>query len=170
LGLTEDGDERLLPLVPGAERVVSARVDDVYAEQLLLRAAACGAHVSVVTDRPRRWAEVAGARIAIVAPDGQLPSGSEQLHVYDQRRPVDKNDKPPRPPAGGTAAACLGLIELGGPEPKGNITLDQIGEMVTVTVGEDSEQIKAVVDASEVPHLPSARARIAAASSAGVPQ
>ncbi|MDM2402086.1 type VII secretion protein EccE [Mycobacteroides abscessus] len=167
LGLTQDGDERLLPLVPGAERVVSARVDDVYAEQLLLRAAACGAQVTVISDRPRRWAEVAGSRIAIVTPDVQLPSGPNQLHVYDQRRPIDKNDKPPRPPAGGSAAACLGLIELGGPEPKGNITLEQSGEMVTVTVGEDTEQIKAVVDASEVPHLPSARSRIAAASAAG---
>lgn len=200
LGLTEAGDEKLLPLVPGADRIVSARVDDVYAEQLLLRAAACGAQVSVVTDRPRRWAEIAGSRIAIVTPDVQLASGPGQLHVYDQRRPIDDKDTPPRPPVG-ASAACLGLIELGGIEPKGQITLDQIGDMVAVTITEDSEAaragkkapigavempaaesadrtkaagvtewIKAVVDASEVPHFPSARARIAAASAPGARQ
>ncbi|SLE83830.1 type VII secretion protein EccE [Mycobacteroides abscessus subsp. massiliense] len=165
LGLTEAGDEQLLPLVPGAGRIVSARVDDVYAEQLLLRAAACGAHITLITDRPRRWAEVAGSRISIVAPDAARPAGAAQLHVYDQRTPADANDHPPKPPAEALAAS-LGLIELGGEEPEGHITLDQIGEMVAVTVAGETTWIKAVVDASEVPLLPSARARVAAASGA----
>ncbi|MBU8817532.1 type VII secretion protein EccE [Mycolicibacterium goodii] len=65
LGMTDVGKQLLMPLVPSTERVVAARVHPLYAEQLVLRAAATGAIVTIVTTDTARWAPLTGSRIRL---------------------------------------------------------------------------------------------------------
>lgn len=154
LGMTGTGDQLVVPLTPAPGRVVAARLDALYAEQQLLRAAACGSHVTIVTTRPRRWAELVGPRITTVGPgDDSLGKGASNttadLHVYDAlRTPTDPE------------TASVSLTEIGSAtELQGQLMLDQYDDMVAVTTGGRTEWIRAVIDASEMPHLPSARHR-----------
>lgn len=156
LGMTENGDQLVVPLTPAPGRVVAARLDGLYAEQQLLRAAACGSQVTIVTTRPGRWAELIGPRITTVGP-GDERLGDEEinttddLHVYDGlRAPTDPD------------TASIGLSEIGSTtELRGQLMLDQYDDMVAVTADGGTRWIRAVIDASEMPHLPSARRRSA---------
>ncbi|MGD9622345.1 MAG: type VII secretion protein EccE [Mycolicibacterium sp.] len=154
LGMTNNGDQLVVPLTPAPGRVVAARLDALYAEQQLLRSAACGSHVTIITTRPGRWAELAGPRITTIAPgDARLgqdaTNTTADVHVYDQlRAPTDPD------------TASVSLSEIGSnTELHGQLILDQYDDMVAVTTGGRTEWIRAVVDPSEIPHLPSARRR-----------
>jgi hypothetical protein len=153
LGADGVGRQVLLPLVPGIERVVNARVSLVYAQQLVMRAEATGANVTIVTDTPARWAPLASARIAVVAADAELPRGDNELHVYDDRL---------APPAH-AAAATLSLTAPDGPPPARDlagqeaITIDQSGDQLTVVAGAKIYDLHARIDPAEVAYLPAAQ-------------
>lgn len=147
LGADEVGRQLVLPLVPGADKIIAARVDLIYAQQQILRAEATGAHVTIVTDVPQRWAALASARIAVVPDDAELPIGPAELHVYDDQIAPPQN----------SGAATLSLIAPGGPEPEGFITLDQTGDWITVTAAGKTYQIHCHIDPAEVAYLPAAQ-------------
>lgn len=154
LGADDVGRQVLLPLVPGIERVVNARVSLVYAQQLVMRAEATGANVTIVTDTPARWAPLSSARIAVVATDAELPRGDNELHVYDDRL---------EPPAH-AAAATLSLTAPDGPAPAREmagqkaITIDQSGDQLTVVAGAKTYHLHTRIDPAEVTYLPAAQA------------
>jgi hypothetical protein len=149
LGADEVGRQLLLPLVPATDGIIAARVDLIYAQQLVARAEATGARVTIITDSPARWSPMISARVSVVGEDAELPTGPEELHVYDDRIP-------PPPDA---AAATLSLTAPGGPAPHGRVVLDQAGDYITVTAGGQSWQVIRRVDPAEFTFLPAAHQR-----------
>lgn len=145
LGQTEDGHQLVAPLTPAPRQIVLAHVSNVYAEQLMLRAMACGARVTVITNDARRWHALAGVRVATVAED--LAAEAHDLHVYDRVRP-------PTDPE--TASVELTDRIPVNAERRYPLILDQYDDMVAVTRGRDTTLVRAVVDPSERPHLPAA--------------
>lgn len=144
VGLTATGDQVLIPLVPGAD-VLSARVHPVYAEQLILRAAATGARVTIITDNDRRWARLLGDSITVAAPGSERPGGRVDLHVYD-----------------GVSAPTFvqnATIALLSPNDKleGKFTMDQRGDQISVLNHGQVLRLRAHVDPAEVAFLPSTR-------------
>lgn len=147
LGADELGRQLLLPLVPGADKIIRARVDLMYAQQQILRAEATGANITIVTNTPQRWAPLASPRIAVVPDDAELPIGPGELHVYDDGMAPPQN----------AGATTLSLIAPGGPDPAGPITLDQAGDTITVTAGGSSYRIRRRIDPAELAYLPAAQ-------------
>lgn len=147
LGADDVGRQLLLPLVPGAERIIAARVDLIYAQQLILRAEATGAKVTIVTADPHRWSGLVSPRITLAVEGEQLPPGVDQLHVYDDGIAAPSN----------AAAATLALTAPGGPEPAGHLTLDQHDDMIDLTMNGTVTRIRARVDPAEITHLPAAQ-------------
>lgn len=147
LGSTAEGHQLVVPLTPAPRRVVLASVSDVYAEQLVVRAAACGARVSVITDAPRRWSRLAGDGVAVVSTGEDPPSGPGELHVYDRvRAPADPD----------TASVVL-TDGITGDDfaVRDRLILDQYDDMISVTATSgETTLIRAVIDRSELAHLP----------------
>lgn len=150
VGLTATGDQVLIPLVPSTD-LLSARIHPVYAEQLILRAAATGARVTIITDNDRRWARLLGDSITVAAPGSERPGGRVDLHVYD----------------GVTAPTFVqnATIALLSPQDKleGKFTMDQRGDQITVLNHGQELRLRAHVDPAEVAFLPSTRMAPAAA-------
>lgn len=178
---TDDvGNALLLPLTPGVGRIVGARIDDALAMQLVLRAAVCGAHVVVLTARPQVWEHLVSSYISVVqfsAEDSELPSGSGYLHVYDRLHPptgsqtaivalVDPEAQPPAAQSvaddGETASAAVAAQDCEPFEPAGDIVLDQLGDMLSVTIGGKTDWLEARIDPAEVPYIPALWASVPA--------
>lgn len=159
LGMNELGDQLLIPLVPATDQLIAAQVHPIYAEQLILRAAATGARVTIVSDDEARWAGLLGEGVRMATPGSELPSESMDLHVYDVGVP------PPASPQNGTiqliAGPGHGAEEL---DPfagvRATVTMRQNLDVVTVTVANGEPLVvRTTVDPAERPHLPSARGR-----------
>ncbi|PQM45305.1 ESX-2 secretion system protein EccE2 [Mycobacterium talmoniae] len=144
LGMTDVGELLLVPLVPGQERVIAARLDAIYAEQLIRRAEATGALVTIITTREHRWTPLTGPRIRTAVPGAELATGPAHLHIYDGL---------PAPSVPETAT--LELIALDGPAPEGDMTFDQRGDIITISSGPTTITVRAVITPAERPHLPS---------------
>ncbi|SIC20482.1 type VII secretion protein EccE [Mycobacteroides abscessus] len=171
------GNALLLPLVPGPGRIVAARVDDALATQLVLRAAVCGAHVAILTERPQFWEHLVSPYVSVVefsAEQTELPSGRQFLHVYDRLHPPTGAETAilalvnpdATAPAAGTGSdeadesedpgsGQRQVHESGEPyEPAGDITIDQLGTMIAVTINGQTQWLEAHIDPAEVPHIP----------------
>lgn len=144
VGLTATGEQVLIPMVPGAD-LLSARVHPVFAEQLILRAAATGAKVTIITDNEARWTTLLSEDITVAAPGSERPGTRVDLHVYD----------------GVTAPTYVqnATIALLSPheQPEGNFTMDQRGDQVTVLNHGVLLRLRAHVDPAEIAFLPSTR-------------
>lgn len=165
------GNALLVPLAPGAGRIVGARVDDALATQLVLRAAVCGAHVAILTERPQFWEHLVSPYVSVVefsAEDTDLPTGQRYLHVYDRLHPptgaetailalVDPDAQPPAAKAteGAGSGEDSEVPQTVEPyEPVGDITIDQLGTMLAVTIDGETQWLEANIDPAEVPHIP----------------
>lgn len=162
LGMNELGDQLLLPLVPATDQLIAAQVHPIYAEQLILRAAATGARVTIISDDEARWHDLLGEGVWLAAPGSELSSEPNDLHVYDVGVPA------PASPQNAT-------LELIGPTPardaegkavdpfaavRATVTLQQNLDVVTVKVPSyEPIVVRTAVDPAERPYLPSARSR-----------
>lgn len=147
IGMSDSGELLMVPLVPGDGSGVAAGVDDVHAEQLVARAAATGAKVTIMTERPQRWTALVGPSVQLIRAYSEPPRGRDQLHIYDGITP---------PPAADNA-----WLWLGNPHdvpPRAAVVLDGAGPMITVTTKAGTADVRAAIDPAEVTYLPSARA------------
>lgn len=146
IGMSDSGELLMLPLIPGDGSGVAAAIDDVHAEQLIARAAATGAKVTIMTERPQRWAQLVGGSVQVIPGYGEPPRGRDQLHVYDAITP---------PPAADNAWLWIGLPNAA--PPPAAVLLDGAGPVITVTTKTGTDQVRSVIDPAEVTYLPSAR-------------
>ncbi len=89
-GTTVDGTSILLPLVPAPGWRIEARQSHLLNSQLVVRAAAAGAEVTVITNESRRWDHLADQRIHVSAGTPAEVTG-RSLFVYDEGTPVPES-------------------------------------------------------------------------------
>ncbi|WP_454793806.1 type VII secretion protein EccE [Mycolicibacterium lutetiense] len=159
LGMNQVGDQLLIPLVPATDQLIAAQVHPIYAEQMILRAAATGARVTIISDDEARWSGLLGEGVRLATPGSELPGESMDLHVYDVGVPT------PASPQNGTIQLIAPAPAHGGElDPfagvRATVTLRQDLDAVTVTVPSGEPiVVRTAVDPAERPHLPSARNR-----------
>jgi type VII secretion protein EccE len=167
LGMTDVGDQLLMPLVPAADQLIAAQVHPIYAEQLILRAAATGARVTIVSDDEPRWNGLLGDGVRLAAPGAELDTEPTDLHVYDVDIPAPASPQNGTIQLVGPVAAHSGDDEADAfASVRATITVQQSGDTITVRrIGTDREPIgeplvvRTAVDPAEVSYLPSARNR-----------